>query len=287
VPKIGRPDIHQSDSEHVFLAGQIYSFRTSPITEFSEPQTGRYAALKVLAVDDLVTFVVLDGVFAAPPVLSAASGLPMLRNERFFFTGKIALNWVPVGWSIDLLEFRYLGVEGVSKEELAVLTPLRGYSSWSTASADAEGEWRWRHDRERLRNEVEQANKARDAKRLAEQQRDKVRLKGLTWAKLRDEEHFSRWRESPPFPPPEFRNAARAAIQRTISELEALGSKPRKQDVRIVLRTSVEWFNSEDERYDNVIETEEREDICLILRDLAVVAGHRSLAVEIDDWRTW
>jgi len=36
-----------------------------------------------------------------------------------------------------------------------------------------------------------------------------------------------------------------------------------------------------------VIETEEREDICEVLGEIAVVAGQRSLVDEIDDWRSW
>jgi len=36
-----------------------------------------------------------------------------------------------------------------------------------------------------------------------------------------------------------------------------------------------------------VIETEEREDICKVLEELAAAAGQRSLIDEIDGWRSW
>ncbi|NGO86439.1 hypothetical protein GPA20_23280 [Streptomyces sp. 196(2019)] len=47
------------------------------------------------------------------------------------------------------------------------------------------------------------------------------------------------------------------------------------------------WFNTADRAADWVIETEEREDICLVIEELAHVAGHPSLAMEADDWREW
>ena len=54
-----------------------------------------------------------------------------------------------------------------------------------------------------------------------------------------------------------------------------------------MLRACVEWFNEKDREFGGVIETEEREDICQVLRELAVVARQRSLAEEIDGSRSW
>jgi hypothetical protein len=36
-----------------------------------------------------------------------------------------------------------------------------------------------------------------------------------------------------------------------------------------------------------VIETEEREDICAALEELAFVARQKGLVAEIDEWRDW
>jgi C4-dicarboxylate-specific signal transduction histidine kinase len=137
------------------------------------------------------------------------------------------------------------------------------------------------------KKEVERAHRARDARLAAERERYNKRLKTLTWEQLLNEQRFSRWNVHPPFPPPAFVAAARDRIHSTILELQALGPKPTKAQVRAKLKACVEWFNVKDVEFGQVIETEEREDICEVLGELAFVARHRSLVNEIDDWRTW
>jgi hypothetical protein len=186
-----------------------------------------------------------------------------------------------------LQEFRLVGNQPVSERELSIIPELQGYGTWSTASSDAEGEWRWRHDPNGVQAEVEQVEAEHRAKKAEAERRYETRLKYLTWAKLRDEEPFSRWQNSPPFPPADFTESARARIQLAITELEALGLKPKKKDVRAVLRALVDWFNRENARCGEVIETEEREDICEVISELAFVARQPSLMTEVEEWRTW
>jgi hypothetical protein len=76
-------------------------------------------------------------------------------------------------------------------------------------------------------------------------------------------------------------------IHQTCRALRALGTKPPKSDVRRLLKECVEWFNKADEQANGVIETEEREDICAVLEEIAYVARQKSLVNEIEDWRTW
>lgn len=267
--------------------GDYYSFRNAPITKYSEPDTGRYAALRILSVDKTIVFIVLDGVWSYIPRFDDVLERPMLRNKRFLFGGNLALHYVPVDWEVDLKEFNHLGNSPVTQDDLSIIPKLRGYGSWSVASSDAEGEWRWRHDRDRLLLEVERAEADREAKQIEAQQRYKSRLTHLTWGKLRNEQIFAQWKQSPPFPPMEFAEAARAMVQQTIDALELLGTKPRKKDVRAVLRACVEWFNVENSLFGEVIETEEGEDICEVIGELAFLAGHYSLKSEIDSWRNW
>jgi hypothetical protein len=122
---------------------------------------------------------------------------------------------------------------------------------------------------------------------LAQRKRRDERLKTLTWDQLLDEQPFARWIEHPPFPPPAFVSAARDHIRSTIEALKALGREPKKREAREVLRACVEWFNAKDVEFGNVIETEERDDICALLEELSSVAGHRSLMEEIHGWRDW
>src|ERR1019366_1627604 len=92
---------------------------------------------------------------------------------------------------------------------------------------------------------------------------------------------FSRWDRHPPFPPSEFVEAARDQIYSTARSLQALGLKPRRPQVRAILKSCVEWFNAKDLEFGNVIETEEREDICAVLEELAFVARQGALVSEI------
>lgn len=43
--------------------GHYYAFRTKPYNEFAHPETGRYAALKIIgSSNEMVTVAVLDGI---------------------------------------------------------------------------------------------------------------------------------------------------------------------------------------------------------------------------------
>lgn len=277
-----------SRKTRTYQAGEIYSFRTSPVTEFSPKETGRYAAFKVLGIkDECICYVVLDEIFGHPPDLGETSNLPWLRNVRFSFRGQPASHCTPMDWESNLEDIQYVGAVELSSEDVGLLAEIRSFGTWSGASQDAEGEWRWRNDRAALQEEVERDRQAREARAAAERERYESRLKKLTWEQLLDEQPFARWNEHPPFPPPTFVDAARDRVRFAVLDLQALGPKPKKQQVRDILKTCVEWFNTKDVEFDYVIETEEREDICELLYELASVAGHKSLAREIHRWRNW
>ncbi|MCP4380016.1 MAG: hypothetical protein GY798_01065 [Hyphomicrobiales bacterium] len=271
-----------------FRSGDIVSFKTRPFTKFSERPTGRYAAFKVLEIaDGLISCTCLDKTWREQPTFEMASGLPALRNQRFAAKGRPAVFYVWQDWDFDLDEAKVLGNELPTDGEMKLLPELRGYGTWGAADAHAEGEWRWRNDREAVIIEYRKAEEERENKRKQQEAYYESRLKNLTFETLLSEQHFSRWVESPPFPPEAFLKAARETVTRTCHELANLGLKPKKRDVRKILKHCVEWFNWKDAEAGHVIETEEREDICGVLFELAFVAGHKSLADEIDEWRTW
>lgn len=275
-------------SKKNYEVGGIYGFRTSPYTEFSPAETNRYAALRVLEINQRgVVYVVLNCAFDQMPTLEQVRKLEPLQCKRFLFDGRTATHSSPQDWDNDLLEFQLIATLPLSAGDRELAATNNFYGTWSTANSDAEGEWRWAHDREAVVSEVQRVNAKRDAKLAAERQRYETRLKGLTWEKLLTETAFERWNRHPPFPPPEFVNAARGRIRKAISDLQALGERPRKIATRAILKECVIWFNKQDSAFGGIIETEEREDICLVLEELMVVARHRSLAEEIDNWREW
>ena len=278
-------------------AGQVYSFQTRPYTEFSPTATGRFAAIKILGINEnYVGVAVLDGIWSNPPTFTEVRTTSIINEHRFDHMGRPAVFGVMCDWwkpMSDLDEFRFMGTQPVSRTERSFFDAIVGRAPGSRTSglfyADhaAEGEWRWSNDWEAVVIEVEKRNTKYAAERAAKEDRYRTRLSKLTWEQLQSETPFERWSTSPPYPPEEFCNAARAVIRRACDALKELGPKPRRSDVRVVLKKTVIWFNEADEKAGGVIETEEREDICAVLEEIAYVARQRVLVNEIDEWREW
>lgn len=276
--------------------GSVYSFRTSPLSEFAPLETGRYAAFKILAANQTqIVVAVLDGIWSTPPSLAVARKALIVREHRFAWTGRLAVFGFWVAWWVPdaLTELRLLGRSRISGAEAKLGQANLDFAvgTWTSTlhAADrcAEGEWRWSHDREALISEQAKVD-ARNAEiRAAKEERYRSRLSKLTWNQLLAETPFKRWSASPPFPPPDFTNSARKIIHEACEELAALGPKPRKAAVRAVLKRCVIWFNDADAVAGGVIETEEREDICAVLEEMAFVAKHKALVEEVDGWRDW
>lgn len=279
------------------IEGLVYAFRTAPFSEFAPPFTGRYAALKIIGVSDAdVIVAVLDGIWATAPILDEARTTSILCENRFSFDGTPAVFAVHREWwqpEACLEQFSFVGVWATSATEQTLANAIMNFEIGSSfagidsASITAEGEWRWSNDREALVRENHLEEAKAEAKRAREAERYLNRLKGLTWSQLLSENPFGNWSPSPPFPSGEFTDAARLVIHDGCIALQALGPKPRKGDVRAVLKKTVQWFNEADEAAGGVIETEEREDICAVLEEMAVVARQKSLMDEIDAWRSW
>ena len=271
-----------------YQPGDIYSFRTEPFTDFSARETNRYAALKILGTNDHgVCHVVLDRIFPGPPSMQQVMNLRWLHNCRSAFERGPACHYVPSAFPVDLDDFQLVGRVELSASDLDLFRACSSYGRWSIASFDAEGEWRWKYDREAYEREVALKHEADRARFLAEQARIENRLKKLTWEKLLEEQPLARWDGQTGQPPAEFVAAARERIRSTIEALKQLGLKPKRRDVRVILKACTEWFNETDAAFGGVIETEEREDIYAALEEMAYVARQRSLIAEIDEWRNW
>lgn len=294
-PTAPATSIGEPASDALPTAGTVFSFRTSPFSEFGQQETGRYAAFKILSADEAMIVVgVLDGVWNAPPTLRQAAHLSILNEQRFACSGLAvfgvqAIWWVPT----ELLDLRSLGSVRVSGKEAKLADVIINYrigarhAALRAASTSAEGEWRWAHDRQALVEENEKRLARSAAVSAAKEERYRNRLSKLTWDQLLAENPFERWSPSPPFPPGEFTTQARKTIHDACRSLKAMGPKPRKAGVRAVLRECVTWFNDADEQAGGVIETEEREDICAVLEEMAFTAKQKSLVDEIEQWRTW
>jgi hypothetical protein len=290
-------DIAPESSPTSLSPGQAYAFQTRPYSEFGPPETGRFAAIKILGLDDShVIVAVLDGVWPHVPTAKEIRAASILSEYRFAHTGQPAVFGVNREWwrpESDLDRFSFVGTLPVSRAEQPFVDAIGSYapgSRFSTlraANHAAEGEWRWANDRDAFVIEVEKKNAKNAAERKAQEERYRTRLSKLTWEQLQSETPFERWTPSPPFPPEEFTNAARATIRSAYDALKELGPKPRRADVRAILKKTAIWFNKADEKAGGVIETEEREDVFAVLEEMAHVARQKALVDEIDEWREW
>ena len=274
----------------------IYTFQTSPFCEFSAQGTGRFAAFKVIGLNEnYVAVAVLNGVWNTRPSLNLVRKAMILRECRFSCENELALfgvgteRWLPS----KLNDTFYLGAGRISDEERRFATQIVNFSAGfsyanvNSIDSSAEGEWRWRNDRNAVVAEWEKQKANEEELRTAQEERYQKRLRKLTWNQLLSETTFERWAESPPFPPKEFAEAARKCIKDATLKLKELGPKAGKSGVRKVLKECVEWFNQAARNAGGVIETEEREDTCAVLEELAFVARQKSLVAEIDSWRDW
>lgn len=273
--------------------GTVFSFRTSPIFAESPAETGRYGAVKILGHNrDLVVLAALEGVWPAPPTLAEVADRPILRSNRFGIRNQPAVFGCGARDTVDELpEFAFIGPVPLTPEHERIVAKYLGddrigcvFSSPGKANSDIEGEWRWANDREAFLQERARSEERKERERAAAEERYRTRLKDLTWEQLLVETPFERWAESPPFPPAEFRDAAAERVHETYRELRAHGPKPRKAAARKALTALTAWLKEADERAGLVLETEEREDIHLVLEEIAYVAKHPSLLGEVEDW---
>jgi hypothetical protein len=285
-----------SNTDDDWRVGAIFAFSTTPYFKFSKPVTGRFAAFKILEITEVRTVVaVLDGVWTSIPSINEVDQCPILEPccNPDFSSSKNATSVIaiPHEWGGDantaLQNLCFLGAIKVTSSEKKLVRNLVSHGTWHSVDYAAEGEWRFKNDYINFENEREKAKAISHAKWLAEQERYAKRLQGLTWDKLLAELPFERWKESPPVPSAEFAEAARQRIRDLCQQIVAFGPKPKKADVRKEIRACVEWFNEKHEADRSLIETEEREDICAILEEIAFVARHKSLIDDVEKWRNW
>lgn len=266
-------------------SGQIYAFEM-------KAGTNLHAAFKVIGVSpDTIAVAVLDGVWTGPPTIEKAREGDVLLEHRFTLDGRPAtFGFTSEWWDPNELPGQVLlgqtelsAMEAETAHRILHVWVGCAYAPLSHAMQIADGEWRWAHDREALVAEAEE----QQAALRAQAERQRTRLKGLTLERLLSETPLADWSPSPPFPSPAFTEAARAKLHGACRELQRFGAKPRKGEVRAVLKALVLWLNEADRIAEEVIETEEREALCAALEEIAFAARQPALVAEIDDWRSW
>lgn len=288
---------------HTFKTGDIYSFRCAPSEGYSQINAHRYSVIKVL--DDnadnegLPCVAVLDGLFDAPPTFKQVYTLGILHQNYGNFQDTPAVIRIIAPDQNTPAELTHLGTitpkppglrglfhKGVI-EDYRLLDKYKTAGMWPSITFKMDLEWRWRHDRDALKHDQEAAEARRQEILRKEKERYTTRLRGLTLETLQKETPFATWDQDPVTLPKVFITKARAKIQDTIQELQALGERPRKPAVRKILKACAEWFNAADAKHGGIIETLERDDICDVFEELAHITKQKALYEELEDWREW
>jgi hypothetical protein len=262
--------------------GNYYAFQTPAYT--GTGPTGRYGVFQVVHVrKDWILIAVLDGVWNRVPSFWQAIRRPILK-QKSTPSGKESWAFVNVPtkgkFSGGLGELYLLGNLGVRNRDLDHIRLDGTFCSLATAGLMVEIKWRRQHDPERLDDEIAERTAQERTQREQAEERLRTRLRGLTWDQLLAEAPFAGWTLP-------FAADARIIIHEACRELQALGPKPRRPQVRVVLKRCVEWFNDADREAGGVIETVEREEIHTILEEMAYVSRQKMLVDEIETWRTW
>src|SRR5438105_193288 len=101
--------------------GNIYAFETTPLSEFANPDTKRFAAIKFLGVSDrLIVIGVLDRIWTNTPDLRETRNCGMLKEHRFRSDGRHAVFGTNRDWwpSTQLRNVQFLGRTRVNSDEL-------------------------------------------------------------------------------------------------------------------------------------------------------------------------
>lgn len=288
-----RPDDKAAGSpvgDHWPRKGDYFSFRTSACLKHAQP-SGRFAVLKVLDVGDSgPTIAVLAGTWEQPPTLRDARCARLLERRAFKSGPGLQIDhdvfrcywWA---WCPDLLpEVRFLGNDRLRGQERRALLKAVSFTGVAGAAVSAEREWRWLHDREALLQDVKNSMAAHQTEARAKAVAQRARRKTLNWEQLISEIPFPDWDTGPYQDLPEtFVSDSREVVRAAYLALRALGPRPPRKEVRVILRRCVEWFNSTSTSY-GPPEAQVRAMFVQTIEEAAWLAGQSGMIGEINGW---
>lgn len=279
--------------EDVYSAGEIYAFKTQPVHDFDKADTGRYGVVKILGInpdtpgqreENLVCYVVLDGVFGTMPAPKDVSNLTVLKMKRFAYDNKVAAERIRADTTNTLTDFTFITRVDLTPAEQKILRNTTNYSGLGAANTNVEMEWRWRNDREQVIADVARDEADRAAKSKEYEAQKKQHLDSLRFEMFLDGQIFVAWQK---YLPDSVVQDLEAQFAQSATALCELGSKPKRGQVRAVLKALVTDINTLNMRQGGFIETLHREYLCDRISDLAYLASQPKLIDEVDDWRDW
>jgi hypothetical protein len=155
------------------------------------------------------------------------------------------------------------------------------WASWDSSRSQPVLQWRWDHDREAVLAEDERERQQREAAQQ-ETRFGYQPLSPLSLREMRERKQFTGWSN---FVSPENIRRSRQIVRYLIDDLIALEDNGDESTRLDAFRRAVERFNDADERDEPFIMTDEREDICDVLFNIAEAVGlHDYDVASSRDW---
>lgn len=284
--------------------GDLIAFQIGEQPDFSAPNKDSWGVLKVLDLGKgaraSISVSVKSGLWAKKPTKWQAFGSSVLIEERFkgqkgkYQGGPLIFSTLSDDMQ-DLLnpecigrEFWFRSVEQEALRQIRRDGPsMLRFSFLDFAPRTLDHEHRAKFDQERWLTEIE-ASRARTERLHQERlQREKLRLKNISLPVLLAETQFKDWDDRTQIVPKAFTSAVREQSQSVINQLLALGEKPKRKDVRGILKAYVGWLNNFDGSFGYAIETEEREELVGFVEELCWATKQKPLIDEMDALRDW
>ncbi len=281
--------------------GDLVAFQIGEHAGFSAPNKDAWGVFKVLDTgnsrDPSFSLSLLDGLWHDLPRQEDVVGRETLIVKRFLVFSKQRTPW-PVIFTMvrgstidDLLSTQVIGNDAARNpdeteaiEYIAAKGHARTLAALETIAYHADHEHRAVHDQDTWILEVEEKSKRAAQRRKEQQEREKNRLNGLTLEMLAAELSFEQWDTRHHILPKKFIATLRKLSKTAINSARALGPKPKRKDMRAVLKTYVLGINDVNGAHGYFIETEEREDIYRFIEELCWATKQKPLLDEIDIW---
>jgi len=284
--------------------GDLVAFQIGETTDFSAPNRDSWGVAKILDLGDekdgSFSLSVKSGLWTEKPTQWKVFRTRLLVERRFKTLGTNKLKPEPLIFTttfdcvIDLQEAIVIGrelwfnsIERQARRKISKDGYFYKIADIDLAPRSIDHEYRAKFDEKRWKSEIKAYGEKQDRIRREREEREKQRLKKVTIPVLREETQFEDWDNRTQIVPPEFALGVRKRSKELLNDLEALRAKPRRKDVRGLLKEYISWLNKFDGSFGYAIETEEREDLMVFVEELCWATKQKPLISEADSWRDW
>ncbi|MEC8579249.1 MAG: hypothetical protein VXZ18_00745 [Pseudomonadota bacterium] len=291
-------------NERDLRVGDLIAFQIGENPDFSAPNKDSWGVVKILDLGDQkdwsFSLSVKSGLWTKKPTKWQAFRTRLLVEKRVKKLGtsglkpEVLIFTMPVDFAMNLQEAEVIGREfWLTCSERKALRKIRRDGFFYTIAAidlaplSIDHEHRAKFDEERWKSESKAYSEKQQSIRRERKQREQQRLKKVTISALIEETQFEDWGNRTQIVPPEFTLGVRKRSRKLLSDLEALGAKPRRKDVRALLKAYISWLNEFDGSFGYSIETGEREDLIVFVEELCWATKQKPLVAEADAWREW